>query len=226
MQVAERNAMYLEVADGELAGTKGERNADGAECTEERALVTLLFSDIVGSTRTAADLGDHRWVALLLRFRQVVQGEIARFHGQDVDTSGDGFLAAFYGPARAIQCACSIVAKVRAIGLELRSGLHTGECEVSHGRFEGISVHIGARIAALAEPGEILVSRTLRDVVVGSDLSFKDRGLQILKGVAGERRVFAVAMQQSEDTGTFSHAEGGNLIHLRGSQPNRRAIEA
>ena len=138
------------------------------------------------------ELGDRRWRDLLQRHHAAVRRELGRFRGREIDTAGDGFLATFDGPARAIQCACSIGDAVRGLGLEVRSGLHTGECELIDGKVGGIAVHTGARVAALAEPGEVLVSRTVRDLVAGSGLAFEDRGVSQLKGVEGDWQLYAV----------------------------------
>jgi class 3 adenylate cyclase len=158
----------------------------------ERMLATVLFTDIVGSTRIAAELGDRRWKALLEEHDAAVRRELARFRGREVDTTGDGFQAIFDGPARAVRCACAVVDAVRPLGLEVRTGLHTGECDVLGEKLSGIAVHIAARVAALAEPGEALVSSTVKDLVAGSGLRFHERGSQVLRGVPGEWRVFAV----------------------------------
>jgi class 3 adenylate cyclase len=158
----------------------------------DRVLATVLFTDIVGSTERAAELGDQRWRALLEEHHVLVRREIMRFRGHEVKTVGDGFLATFDGPARAIRCARSMVEALRPLGLEIRAGLHTGECERMGGDVGGIDVHIGARIAASAQPGEVLVSSTVRDLVAGSGLRFADRGTRILKGVPEEWRLFAV----------------------------------
>jgi class 3 adenylate cyclase/alpha-beta hydrolase superfamily lysophospholipase len=164
---------------------------DSAE--PDRMLATVLFTDIVDSTRRASELGDQRWRELLEAHRAVIRGLLARFRGHEVDTAGDGFLATFDGPARAVECACEAIDATAELGLELRAGLHTGECEVANGRVTGIAVHIGARVAAEAAPGEVLVSSTVKDLVAGSGLQFEDRGERELKGVPGEWRLFAVA---------------------------------
>jgi class 3 adenylate cyclase len=158
----------------------------------ERMLATVLFTDIVGSTRIAAELGDRRWKALLEEHDAAVRRELARFRGREVDTTGDGFQAIFDGPARAVRCACAVIGAVRPLGLEVRTGLHTGECDVLGEKLSGIAVHIAARVAALAEPCEVLVSSTVKDLVAGSGLRFHERGSQVLRGVPGEWRVFAV----------------------------------
>jgi class 3 adenylate cyclase len=158
----------------------------------DRKLATVLFTDIVGSTEKAADLGDRRWRELVASHHARVRSELARFRGEELDTAGDGFFASFDGPARAIRCACAITESVRELGIEVRAGLHTGECELMDGKVAGIAVHIGARVAAEAEPGEVLVSSTVRDLVAGSGIAFRDRGVGELKGVPGEWKLFAV----------------------------------
>ena len=165
----------------------------GWEDTEpDRMLATVLFTDIVESTAKAIELGDRRGRDLLERHHILVRRELLRYRGREVDTAGDGFLAAFDGPARAIRCACAIVHGVRDLGLSVRAGLHTGECEVADGKIAGIAVHTGARVAALAATDEVLVSNTVRDLVAGSGIQFSDRGAHALKGIPGEWRLFAV----------------------------------
>ena len=158
---------------------------------DDRVLATVLFTDIVDSTPRAAEMGDRAWRALLDAHDAVVRS-LSRFRGRDVSTSGDGFLAMFDGPQRAIRCAMAIRDAVRSLGIEVRAGLHTGECEVRGDDIGGIAVHIGARVSALAGSNEVLVSRTLRDLVIGSGLEFEERGAHLLKGVPGEWRLFAV----------------------------------
>jgi class 3 adenylate cyclase len=158
----------------------------------ERILKTVLFTDIVASTQRAAGLGDRRWRALLDAHDGMIRREIGRARGQEIKTTGDGFLAAFDGPARAIRCAQTIVAQACGLGLDVRAGLHTGECELRGDDLAGIAVHIGARVAALAAPGEILVTGTVRDLVAGSGIEFEDRGTRELKGVPGEWKLLAV----------------------------------
>ncbi|MDM0108047.1 adenylate/guanylate cyclase domain-containing protein [Variovorax sp. J22R24] len=158
----------------------------------ERLLVTVMFTDIVGATERAAALGDRGWNDLLQSHHAVVRRELAHFRGREIDTAGDGFLATFDGPARAVRCACAISREVRALGLEIRAGLHTGECEVIGDKVAGIAVHTGARVANHAQTGEVLVSGTVRDLVAGSGLSFQDRGMRRLKGNSDEWRLFAV----------------------------------
>ena len=167
--------------------------AHQADVADDRVLATVLFTDIVDSTRRAAEIGDRDWHALLDAHDAVVRAQLARFRGREVNTSGDGFLAMFDGPQRAIRCAMAIRDAVQALGIEVRAGLHTGECEVRGDDIGGIAVHIGARVSALAGPNDVLVSSTLRDLVIGSGLEFEERGAHELKGVPGEWRLFAVA---------------------------------
>jgi class 3 adenylate cyclase/pimeloyl-ACP methyl ester carboxylesterase len=164
-----------------------------AEVADDRVLATVLFTDIVDSTRRAAEMGDRDWHALLDAHDAVVRSQLARFRGREVNSSGDGFLAMFDGPQRAIRCAMAIRDAVQSLGIEVRAGLHTGECEVRGDDIGGIGVHIGARVSALAGANEVLVSSTLRDLVIGSGLEFEDRGAHELKGVPGQWRLFAVA---------------------------------
>jgi class 3 adenylate cyclase len=158
----------------------------------ETVLATVLFTDIVGSTERLAEIGDARWRELVERHHSRVRQQLARFRGEEVDTAGDGFFARFDGPIRAVRCAVAIEESMRDLGLQLRSGLHTGECELVGHKIAGLAVNIGARVAGLAGPGEVLVSSTVRDLVAGSDLEFEDRGVAELKGVPGEWRLFAV----------------------------------
>jgi class 3 adenylate cyclase len=160
---------------------------------EDRVLATVLFTDIVDSTRMAADIGDSNWRALLDAHDAVVRSQLARFRGREVNTSGDGFLATFDGPQRAIRCAMAIRDAVQPLGIEVRAGLHTGEIELRGDDIGGIAVHIGARVSALAGANDVLVSSTLRDLVIGSGLEFDDRGTRRLKGVPGDWHLFAVA---------------------------------
>ena len=168
-----------------LTGVRGSLDPD-------RVLATVLFTDVVGATAKAVAMGDRRWHDLLDSHHFLVRRELARYRGREVDTVGDGFLATFDGPARAVRCACAISNDVRSLGLEIRAGLHTGECEVMGDDVGGIAVHIGARVAALAGPGEVLVSSTVKDLVAGSGLRFRDHGARALKGVPGEWALFAV----------------------------------
>ena len=159
----------------------------------DKVLATVLFSDIVGSTARAAELGDSRWRELLAAHHGRVRAQLARFRGVELDTAGDGFFARFDGPARAIRCALAIRDAVRDLGLQIRLGLHTGECEVLDGKVAGIAVAIGARVSGLAGAGEVLVSQTVKDLVAGSGIGFDDHGLAELKGVPGEWRLYSVA---------------------------------
>jgi class 3 adenylate cyclase len=158
----------------------------------DSVLATLLFTDIVGSTERAAELGDRGWRELLERHHALVRRELVRFRGEEKDTAGDGFFATFDGPARAIRCAQSVADQIRELGLELRAGLHTGECELHDDKVAGIAVSIGARVAGLASAGEVLVSSTVKDLVAGSGIEFDDRGEHELKGVPGAWKLFAV----------------------------------
>lgn len=158
----------------------------------DRVLATVMFTDIVGSTQRAAEVGDGRWRELRGNWHTVMRKELTAFRGREVDTAGDGLLATFDGPARAIRCACSVRERVHALGLQVRTGLHTGECELVGDGVVGIAVHIGARVAAIAGPDEVLVSSTVRDLVAGSGLQFVDRGTHSLKGVPDDWRLFVV----------------------------------
>jgi pimeloyl-ACP methyl ester carboxylesterase len=168
-----------------LTGTRPAPSAD-------RVLATVLFTDLVGSTEKATSIGDADWSALLGRHDAVIRAELTRFRGEEIDTAGDGFLAAFDGPARAIRCGRAICDALVTLGLQVRCGVHTGEVERTRGQKpRGIAIHLGARVMALAGPGEVLVSSTTRDLVAGSGLEFEDRGEHELKGIEGERRIFA-----------------------------------
>ncbi len=157
----------------------------------DRMMGTVLFTDIVGSTEKACEFGDRRWAGLLERHHQTVRAMLARYRGTEVSTAGDGFLATFDGPARAVKCAQGICKAVRPLGLEVRAGCHTGEIELLGADVGGIAVHIGARVAALAGPSDVLVSSTVKDLVAGSGLVFEDRGDYELKGVPDRWRVYA-----------------------------------
>jgi pimeloyl-ACP methyl ester carboxylesterase len=158
----------------------------------DRVLTTVLFTDIVGSTQLVARLGDRAWRDLVERHHQAVRRELQRFRGREIDTAGDGFLASFDGPARGIRCAKAIRDSVATLGIEVRAGLHTGECEVIGAKLAGIAVHIGARVAATAGAGELVVSSTVRDLVAGAGITFEDRGSRVLSGVPGAWRLYAV----------------------------------
>ena len=159
----------------------------------ETVLTTILFTDIVGSTERAAELGDSAWRNLLQAHHAVVRRELARFRGEERDTAGDGFFTTFDGPARAIRCAHAIDAAVAELGLEIRAGVHTGECELHEGKVAGIAVAIGARAAAHARAREVIVTQTVKDLVAGSGFSFGDRGRAQFKGVPGEWHLYAAA---------------------------------
>ncbi len=162
------------------------------ESEPDRVLATVLFTDIVGSSERAAALGDREWRKTLEQHHELVRRQLVRFRGREIDTAGDGFFASFDGPARAIRCACAISEAVGELGIDVRAGLHTGECEVVDGKVAGIAVHTGARVASQAQPGEVLVSSTVKDLVAGSEIQFADRGVAALKGIPGEWRLFAV----------------------------------
>jgi class 3 adenylate cyclase len=162
-----------------------------APAAPDRVLATILFTDIVRSTERAAELGDAAWRDLLTRHHALVRRELARNRGVELDTAGDGFFATFDGPARAVRAAIAIREAVRELGVEIRSGIHTGECELHDGKVVGIAVSIGARISGLASPGEVLISSTVKDLVAGSGLRFEDRGAHQLEGVPGEWSLFA-----------------------------------
>jgi class 3 adenylate cyclase/esterase/lipase len=162
------------------------------ETEPDRVLATVLFTDIVGSSERATALGDRGWREVLEQHHELVRRQLVKFRGREVDTAGDGFFASFDGPARAIKCACAISESVRDLGLDVRAGLHTGECELVDGKVAGIAVHTGARVASQAEPGEVLVSSTVKDLVAGSGIQFADRGVAALKGIPGEWRLYAV----------------------------------
>jgi class 3 adenylate cyclase len=183
LAVGDADALLDEVEEF-LTGTRGRGSPD-------RVLATVLFTDIVDSTDQAARAGDREWGALVERHNALVRRQIERFSGSPIKTMGDGFLATFDGPARGIRCATAIAEEVRRLGIEIRAGLHTGECEARAGDVAGMAVNIGARVASKAGPGEVLVSGTVKDLVVGSGIDFADRGTHELKGVPGEWRLFA-----------------------------------
>jgi class 3 adenylate cyclase len=183
--VGETEALLGEMAEF-LTGVRHVPNPD-------RVLATILFTDIVGSTELVTKLGDKAWRDRVGRHNALVRRQLERFRGQELDTAGDGFVASFDGPARGIHCAEAIADSVSALGLTIRAGLHTGECEVHEGKLAGIAVNIAARIASQAAADEVLVSSTVKDLVVGSDIAFTERGSRELKGVPGEWSLFAVA---------------------------------
>ncbi len=159
----------------------------------DRVLATVLFTDIVDSTAMLAEIGDRAWRDLILQHHALVRRQLVRHSGREIDTAGDGFFASFDGPARAIRCACAITEGTRELGLEVRAGLHTGECELVDGKVGGIAVHIGARVAAQASPGEVLVSSTVKEIVAGSGIEFAEAGTAMLKGVPGDWSLYSVA---------------------------------
>ena len=161
------------------------------ESETDRVLASILFTDIVESTKRLVELGDRRWKDLLTQHHSLVRDQLARHRGREIDTAGDGFLATFDGPPRAVRCGRAIVDSVRKLGIHVRAGVHTGECEVIGEKLGGIAVHIGARIGALAAPDEVLVSRTVSDLVAGSGLQFEERGTHSLKGVPGSWQLLA-----------------------------------
>ena len=187
-----------------------------ADVADDRVLATVLFTDIVDSTRRAAEMGDRDWHALLDAHDAVVRAQLARFRGREVNTSGDGFLAMFDGPQRAIRCAMAIRDAVQALGIEVRAGLHTGECEVRGDDIGGIAVHIGARVSALAGPNEVLVSSTLRDLVIGSGLEFEDARHSRAQGCA--RRMASLRRRVLERWGFVSFGDGfGGVVVVESS---------
>jgi len=198
------NARFVQVAGGDAYGWLDaehvandliEEFLTGREPHPEpkRVLATVMFTDIVGSTQSAGALGDKRWRLLLDQHNELVRKELDRWRGQEIKTVGDGFVATFDGPSRAVSCAQAIVERVATLGIEVRAGLHTGECEILDGDIGGMAVNISARVGALAAPGEVLVSSTVKDLVVGSDLQFADRGTFDLRGVPGEWRLYQLA---------------------------------
>jgi class 3 adenylate cyclase len=188
---------FMEEVEQFLADAWASR--EGVDGEPDRVLATVLFTDIVGSTARAAELGDARWRELVQAHHGVVRRQLARYRGTEIDTAGDGFFASFDGPARAIRCACAISEGVRELGIEIRAGLHTGECERIDHKVGGIAVSIGARVAAEAGSGEVLVSSTVKDLVAGSGIQFRERGVAELKGVPGEWRLFAVEATTRSD---------------------------
>jgi class 3 adenylate cyclase len=189
-----------------------------------RRLATVLFLDIVGSTALASELGDARWRELLTRFRRVVREELRRHGGREQDTAGDGFFATFDEPARALSCAASIVVAVQQLGVDVRAGVHTGECEEIDGKLGGIAVHIGSRIMALAGPAEVLTTGTVMDLVAGSGASFEDRGVHELKGVEGSRQVFSLRAVETRLPEPLSPDEAAARLALIGASKRRRPI--
>jgi len=196
------DARYVELPGGDhlaffepdqiIAEIRGFLTGRREAAVPDTSLVSLLFVDVVGSTERAAEMGDRRWADLLAQFHGIVRREIGQFRGSEIDTAGDGFFVSFDGPARAIRCATSIIRAVGALGLDVRAGVHVGELGFVDGKPVGLAVHVGARIGALAAPGEVLVSGTVRDLVAGSGLVFVDRGIQSLRGVSDQWHLFAL----------------------------------
>jgi len=180
----DQDALFGEIEEF-LTGTRSRSEVD-------RVLATVLFTDIIDSTRRAVELGDQKWRELLVRHHTLIRDELKRFRGREIDTAGDGFFAAFDGPARAIRAAVAIVGKLLKLGIRVRAGIHTGECDVMDNKLSGVAVHTGARVAALAGPGEVLVSSTVKDLVAGSGLRFGDRGRHELKGIPGAWLLYSV----------------------------------
>jgi class 3 adenylate cyclase len=179
-------APIIDALEGFIAGL------DGEQVRSSRRLATVLFTDVVGATARAAEIGDAAWRDLIAAHHVIVRRELARFSGTEIDTAGDGFFATFDGPARAVHCAKAIGSRVRDLGIEVRAGVHTGEIEAVNGKVGGIAVHIGARIAALAGPSEVLASSTVKDLTAGSGLVFEDAGEHELKGVPDRWRLYRV----------------------------------
>src|SRR3954464_4011866 len=191
------------------------------EARKRSIVATVLFTDMVGPTERAAALGDENWRGLLDRHNEIIRAELTRGGGREIDTAGDGFLAAFDSPNRAIRSACAIREGLIDLAVPVRIGLHTGECDAADGKLRGVAVHIGARVAAAAGPGEVLVSSTVRDVVAGTRFQFDDRGLRALKGVPGQWRLFAVRMPapsaRQRDRGKGLIGRAGELAELDAS---------
>ena len=197
-------ARYVELMGDDHAPMAGDTDAIADQIEEfltgvrpvaqrDRVLSTILFTDIVDSTKKASELGDSRWRHLLLAHNDAVRGELARSRGHEVKTTGDGFVATFDGPGRAILCARAIVERVGSLGIAVRAGLHTGECELLGNDIAGVAVHIAARVAEIASGGEVLVSKTVKDLVSGSGIKFEDRGVHALKGVEGDWQLYSVS---------------------------------
>jgi class 3 adenylate cyclase len=175
-------------------------SGDAPPAVPERVLATLMFTDIVGSTKRTAELGDAGWRALLSQHHGIVRRELSRFHGVEHDTAGDGFFASFDGPGRAIRCAEALIGALTPIGIQVRVGIHVGECELHDGKPAGIAVAAGARICAVGGPGDVLVSSTVRDLVAGTGITLADRGTHALKGIPGERQVYAVTAEAASSS--------------------------
>jgi class 3 adenylate cyclase len=194
-------APLLDAVEAFVTGRLPRRDVD-------RVVATVMFTDVVGSTEQAAGMGDRRWSELLGTHEGLTRAELDRFRGREIKATGDGFLAVFDGPGRAIRCACAIRDAVRAIGIHVRSGLHTGEIELRGADIGGIAVHIAKRVQALAQPDEVFVSRTVVDLVAGSGITFADRGTHALKGIPNEWQLFVV--EDLPLAGSRSVDEGGS----------------
>jgi class 3 adenylate cyclase len=195
------------------------------ESFSRRVLTTVLFTDVVDSTGRLVELGDSAWADLLRHHHARFRSRLAAFGGREVDALGDGFLAAFGVPTIAVAFACAFHHDVVDLGLEVRTGVHTGECELEGGRLRGVTVHLGARLASIARPGEVLVSATVRDVVAGGGLTFVDRGLYQLRGVPGRRRLFAVQLRDGHPADGSSAARSRAAVGVSRRRPERSRVD-
>jgi class 3 adenylate cyclase len=194
LMLAKRSAGDDASARPGIAFPPRREHADGGRAAEvDRSLLTLLFTDIVGSTELAERLGDDAWEAVLARHNAIIRAQVSRFRGSEVDCTGDGFFATFDGPARAVRCAAAIREALAPLGLQIRAAVHCGECATVDGRVSGVAVHVTARMVHIAQPGEVLVSGTVRDLVSGSGLAFTDRDWHALRGLSGSRQLFALS---------------------------------
>jgi len=223
--VTEDHSSYNQKADSQTAGALSFPREGSPRChslwlSVDRVLATVLFTDIVGSTEKAAALGDRSWRHLLEAHDATVRRNLTCFRGREVKTTRDGSLATFDVPARGVRCACANADEIKPLGIEIRAGLHAGECEMIGDAVYGIAVCTGARVAALAGSGEILVSETVRDLLAGSGLRFRDRGIQNLKGIPGEWRIFA-ARREEQDPGPLSEVRRANT-DAQGAKLRRR----
>lgn len=190
-----------------------------------RVLTTVLFTDVVDSTGQLVELGDRTWSRLLRDHHACFRSRLAAFGGREVDAAGDGFLAAFEVPTVAVAFACAFHHDVADLGLQVRTGVHTGECELEGGRLRGVTVHLGARLAGIADPGEVLVSATVRDVVAGGGLTFVDRGLYQLRGIPGRRRLFAARWKDGRETDEPRPAGSRAAVGVSHRRPERPGVE-